>query len=92
MSLFKQLVNRGSAVMREWHCIEGIDESSRRMIAELGATTLLNLCGEDLRSSTPQEREDKVNAIRIALTTAFQIGRHTKGGTKKRRRRRRKEA
>ncbi len=91
MSLFKQLVSRGNAVMREWHNNDGIDPSSGRMIAELSATTLATLCGEEMNNWTPQERQDKVNAIRIALTSAFQIGRST-CPVKPRRRRNRKRA
>jgi hypothetical protein len=75
MSLFRRLVSRGNAVIREWYSNEGVDESSRLMIAELGANTLVNLCGEDMKEWTSKEREDRVNAIRIALTSAFQVGR-----------------
>ena len=80
MSLFKQLVCRGNAVIREWHTNDDIDGSSKRMIAELTATTLANL-------SATQERMDEANALRIALTTAFQIGRNTRRAEKRRKRR-----
>lgn len=77
MSLFKKLVSRGRAVMREWNDTSNLDESSKRMIAELGATMLIDLCGENIPNLTPEERENKVAAVRIALTSAFQIGKST---------------
>jgi hypothetical protein len=78
MSVFQQLVSRGNAVIRAWHGYEGVDESYQRMIAALSANSLTALCGDELQKMSPKEREDKANFIRIALTTAFQIGRNTR--------------
>ncbi len=77
MSVFKQLVNRGCAVMREWNSYENLDGSSERMIAEIAAATLMNLCGEDMKKWTLEEQKDRANALRIALRSSFQIGKNT---------------
>lgn len=82
MSLINQLVNRGRAVMREWHNSSELDESSKRMIAELGATMLIDLCGNNICDISPEERADKANAVRIALTSAFQIGKNIRVKTR----------
>lgn len=84
MSLLKKLVNRGRAVMREWHD-NNLDEISKRMIAELSATMLVDLCGDDICNFTPEERANKANALRIALTSAFQIGKNVKTRNNKKR-------
>ena len=76
MSLFKKLVSRGSAVIREWHNNECVNERERTMIAEIGAFTLLNLCGDSFNNWSQNERDERVNALRIALTTAYQIGKN----------------
>lgn len=78
MSLFKNLVSRGRAIMREWHDNTNLDEASKRMIAELGATMLIDLCGKEIPNFTDEERKSKAAAVRIALTSAFQIGKNTK--------------
>lgn len=74
MSVFQKLVHRGNAILREWNSTEGLDENSRRMLAELVATSLVTLCGDEMKKWTPQEREEKVNALRMAMTSAFQVG------------------
>lgn len=74
MNLLQRLVIRGNAIMREWYGQTGIDEGSQRMIAELSATTLVNLCGKDIKNWSYEEQKDKANMVRIALTSAYQIG------------------
>lgn len=74
MNTLRKLVARGHAIMNEWHNNENIDNSSRRMIAELTAVILMDVCGGSLKGMSRQECENKTHAIRIALTTAFQIG------------------
>lgn len=83
--VFKKLVKRGGAVMREWNSYEGLDEGSEMMIAAVTANTVATLCGESMKNWSPQEGEDKLNAVRIALNSAFQMGRssrrHVKSGS-----------
>jgi hypothetical protein len=76
MSALQQLVSRGTSVIREWHNYDGMDHSIQKMISALSANALTTLC--DLQKMSTKEREDKANFIRIALTTAFQIGRTTR--------------
>lgn len=74
MSIFQKMVCRGNAIMREWNNPEGLNESNQRMLAELAANVLANLCGKELGHMTENERTDKANLARIAVTSAFQIG------------------
>jgi hypothetical protein len=77
MSFFKKLVVRGSAVMREWLSYEDVDDGSRMMLAAVAASTMTTMCGEQMNSWTQQEKEEKALAMRVALTSAYQIGRAT---------------
>lgn len=75
MSLLEKLVNRGSAVINEWNTRDKMDEASRVMIAEIAASTLVKLCGREIRNWDIEKRRDMADAITIALNSAFQIGR-----------------
>jgi len=73
MSSLIQLVSRGNTVMREWNN-ENIDHYSKKMIAEIAAATLVNICGLELANMTKEQQKEKADLMRIALTSAFQIG------------------
>jgi hypothetical protein len=75
MTIFQKLVHRGNAVLREWSTTDGLDENGKKMLAEVNATLLISLCGDDMKNWTPNERQEKVNLLRTAMTSAFQIGR-----------------
>lgn len=75
MNTFQTLVNRGNAILKEWHSYEGLDDSSKRMLSELVATSLITLCGNEMKNWTQEELQDRVNMLRIAMTSAFQVGR-----------------
>ena len=69
---FRKLVKRGNAIIREWHGYEGMDENCRLMIAAISSHAVFHL---NHNGWTPQQIEDNILMLRIALTTAFQIGR-----------------
>lgn len=75
MTTFQKLVHRGNAILREWNTSDGLDTNSKKMIAEISATLLMSMCGDEMKKWTTQEREEKVNLLRIAMTSAFQVGR-----------------
>lgn len=77
MSMFKRLVHRGTAVLQEWDSQDGLNPCSKLMIDELTAMSLTVVVGEEMRNWSPEERREKVDLLRNALTSAFQIGRHT---------------
>lgn len=75
MSEFTQMVRRGGAVMREWYCHDGITRGVHTLLAGLAANLLSNVFGKQYPAWNKQERKDNANIIRIALVSAYQMGR-----------------
>lgn len=82
MNTFQKLVSRGNAVMREWSDHDGMEPYHERMIAELAATGLASVCGEDMKNWSIEAMKDKAHFMKVLVTCAFQLGKGTESESK----------